>query len=118
MKLIIIAAAAFMNLTQSATASNIWCGVVNAGIPGEYLNIRTGPGIEYSISEKIYPGNNVGVSTARCGLDAFDNTLCVGLSSDWVFLEQRFSGAAKAANATEYKGWVNGIYLSQTPCLP
>ena len=104
-------------VTTSSFGQSVWCGVVKDGIPDDYLNVRTGPGVEYSIIERIFPGDAVGVSTARCGLDTYGMTLCTGATSDWRFLERKFSGEPAAANAAEYSGWVNSIYLTETPCL-
>jgi len=93
-----------------------WCAQVKHGIPDDFLNVRTGPGIEYQIIDKIYPGDAVAVSTARCGLDNFEKTLCAGQSSDWRFLELKLSPSLELAAGTVYHGWVNSIYLVEAPC--
>jgi hypothetical protein len=115
MKLRFALTIALLATSPAAFASSTWCAVVNHGIPDDYLNVRFGPGVEYEIIERIYPGDTVGVSAARCGLDAFGKTLCTGASSDWRFLELKLADGS-LTGAAQYHGWINSIYVTEVPC--
>ena len=116
LKQLALAALILMSGVTNAFAVNAWCAQVKHGIPDDFLNVRTGPGIEYQIIDKIYPGDAVAVSTARCGLDNFEKTLCAGQSSDWRFLELKLSPSLELSAGAVYHGWVNSIYLVEAPC--
>lgn len=99
-----------LSLATDARSTQTYCAVVKPTSDG-FVALRAGPGIKFSIRERLQPFDFVWVDTGSCREDLCDE------SRTWVFIEgvPRLDGpAGSERNFTQ--GWIRDRYIKTIAC--
>ena len=79
--------------------------------PDGFLNLREGPGTEYEIVSKLYPGDNISVDSGMC-----DNINGQSICTDGSWTRIRDEIATNDGIKMVTRGWVATKYIRTTDC--
>jgi hypothetical protein len=107
-----IAFLAFAILSVSAKATGTYCVVVKA-TSDRFLNLRAGPGANFSIIAKVFPSDLLEMDTGDCRTTS-GKTLC-DPTHRWGFVE----GVPRLDKVlgTFTQGWISTRFVRQVECI-